>query len=92
MNIADLRKSYERDELDESASAAELYANPRHPYTRRLLTSVLAPEPGRRRVAFAWCALAFSVQGFVSWGLPLHVVESVVINRINERVEFLRLR
>ncbi len=30
---------------------------------------------GRQRVAFWWCALAFSVQGFVSWGLPLNVVE-----------------
>jgi MFS family permease len=41
------------------------------------------PAPGsptelpasRQRVAFWWCALAFSVQGFVSWGLPLNVVE-----------------
>ncbi len=33
----------------------------------------LAPE--RRGAAFAWCALAFSAQGFVSWGLPLNLIE-----------------
>ncbi|KAA2236227.1 MFS transporter [Salinarimonas soli] len=32
-------------------------------------------DPARQRVAFWWCALAFSVQGFVSWGLPLNIVE-----------------
>ncbi|MDQ8033198.1 ABC transporter ATP-binding protein [Bordetella genomosp. 1] len=30
----------------ESAPTAELYANPRHPYTQALLASVLTPEPG----------------------------------------------
>jgi len=30
----------------ESASTAELYARPRHPYTQALLASVLTPEPG----------------------------------------------
>jgi oligopeptide/dipeptide ABC transporter ATP-binding protein len=37
----------------EMAPAAELFANPRHPYTRALLEAVprLDPDPGRRRVA-----------------------------------------
>jgi oligopeptide/dipeptide ABC transporter ATP-binding protein len=33
----------------ESAPAAELYAQPRHPYTQALLASAPEPDPGRRR-------------------------------------------
>jgi len=33
----------------ENASSAELYQNPRHPYTRSLLQSVPVPDPARRR-------------------------------------------
>src|SRR5207237_3429755 len=33
----------------EVASAAELYANPLHPYTRALLSAIPVPDPTRRR-------------------------------------------
>jgi oligopeptide/dipeptide ABC transporter ATP-binding protein len=33
----------------ELADAAELYANPHHPYTRALLSAVPAPDPNRKR-------------------------------------------
>lgn len=33
----------------EIASAADLYANPNHPYTRALLSAVPVPEPGKRK-------------------------------------------
>lgn len=34
----------------ETAPAASLYADPRHPYTRSLLAAVLVPDPTRRRL------------------------------------------
>ena len=33
----------------ETASAAEIYSNPQHPYTQALLSAALLPEPGQRR-------------------------------------------
>jgi oligopeptide/dipeptide ABC transporter ATP-binding protein len=33
----------------ETATAAEIYENPKHPYTQALLSAALLPEPGQRR-------------------------------------------
>ena len=49
MNIADLRKSYERDELDESASAADPMVQFRHWFDQALAAQL--PEPNAMTVA-----------------------------------------
>ena len=49
MNIADLRKSYERDELDENASSADPMAQFRHWFDQAL--SAQLPEPNAMTLA-----------------------------------------
>lgn len=42
--------------------------------------------PERRRLAFAAVAAAFSLSGFVSWGLSLHIIELLHAGGLSERM------
>ena len=65
-----------RGRLVELASAAELAANPLHPYTRLLLSAIPVPDPIRERSRPAVCFddMDFPTQGALREVLPGHYV------------------
>ena len=65
-----------RGKLVELAPTAELYANPLHPYTRALLSSIPVPDPiaERRRQRVDFDSLSFDREGILTEAAPGHWV------------------
>ena len=52
-NISDRVAVMYLGQIVEMGTRDQIFANPRHPYTRRLIEAVPVPDPARRRPRFA---------------------------------------